>query len=147
MNEKQKTFMAKRENTQIEWFLIDAEGKTLGRLASEIAKVLRGKHKPTFTPHADTGDGVVVINAEKVAVSGSKEKQKLYRRYTGYPGGLRETTLEVMRERKPTFIIENAVHGMMPKKSSLSRHQMRRLRIFAGTEHDMAAQQPKLVSI
>ncbi len=138
---KNRTFMAKATDQQRQWFIFDASGKTLGRLCSEIAKILRGKHKPTFTPHADTGDGVIILNAEKVRVTGSKEAQKVYRRYTGYPGGQIETPYRVMLQRKPTFIIEHAVKGMMPK-TRLSRAQLKRLRIFKGEQHDMSAQQP-----
>ncbi|MBS0622758.1 MAG: 50S ribosomal protein L13 [Verrucomicrobia bacterium] len=147
MNRNRNTFMAKREDADVEWFVFDAEGKTLGRLASEIAKVLRGKHKPTFTPHADTGDGVIIINAEKVETTGNKEGQKVYRRYSGYPGGQKVIPYRVMLERKPTFILEHAVKGMMPKKSSLARAQLKRLRIFKGTEHTMQAQKPTKVEI
>jgi large subunit ribosomal protein L13 len=139
--------MGKAHEHNLQWFEVDAEGKTLGRLSTEIAKILRGKHRPTFTPHADLGDGVIVVNADKVKVTGAKEKQKVYTRYTGYPGGLRTTTLEVMRERHPTRILEHAVKGMMPKKSTLARQQLTRLRLFAGAEHDMQAQKPLKVNI
>ncbi len=142
-----KTPMGKAEEHELQWFEVDAEGKTLGRLATQIAQILRGKHKPTFTPHADMGDGVIVLNCEKVKVTGAKEKQKVYTRYTGFPGGLRETTLEVMRERHPTRILEHAVKGMMPKKSTLARQQLTRLRLVVGEKHDMQAQKPIRVSI
>ena len=138
--------MAKREDAAVQWFLIDAEGKTLGRLSSEIAKILRGKHKTNFTPHADTGDGVVVINAEKIVVTGAKEAQKVYTRYTGYPGGLRQPPYRRMLERKPTFIIEHAVKGMVPR-TKLGRAQMKRLRLFAGKEHTLQAQQPAAIGV
>ncbi len=133
--------MKNREGKKLLWFLLDASGKTLGRLSSEVTKILRGKHKPTFTPHADIGDGVVIINAEKIKVTGNKEAQKLYRYYTGHIGGLREIPYRTIMERKPGYIIEHAVKGMMPK-NKLSRAQLKRLRIFAGSEHTMAAQQP-----
>jgi large subunit ribosomal protein L13 len=136
-----KTLMLKNEEVKHGWFVLDAAGKTLGRFASEVTKILRGKHKPGFTPHADGGDGVIVINAEKIRVTGSKEAQKLYRYYTGYMSGLREIPYQVMKARKPTYIIEHAVKGMMPK-SRLAGQQVRRLRIFAGQEHDLAAQKP-----
>ncbi len=145
-HQRQTTYMARRQDVNLEWLLVDADGKTLGRLASEIAKVLRGKHKPTYTPHADIGDGVIVVNAEKIHVSGAKEAQKVYRRYTGHIGGMRETPYRVMLERKPTFILEQAVRKMMPKKSRLSRAQMKRLRIFAGPNHTMEAQKPLVIT-
>ncbi len=107
-HKRQTTYMARRQDVELQWLLVNAEGQTLGRLASEIAKVLQGKHKPVYTPHADTGDGVVIINAEKIRVTGAKEAQKVYRRYTGYQGGMRETPYRVMLERKPTFILEQA---------------------------------------
>ena len=141
-----KTLMIKKEDVVKSWFLLDAEGKTLGRFASEIAKILRGKHKPTFTPHVDTGDGVVIINAGKIKVTGAKEAQKIYRYYTGHIGGMREVPYSVMKGRKPEYIIKHAVNGMMPK-TKLGRAQMKKLRIFADTEHDMQAQKPKTVNI
>lgn len=137
----QKTFMAKAEEVQRNWFILDAAGKTLGRFASEVTKILRGKHKAIFTSHADTGDGVIIINAEKIAVTGNKEAQKEYVYYTGWMGGLREVPYRVMKARKPEYIIEHAVKGMMPK-TRLSNAQLKRLRIFAGTEHSMEAQKP-----
>lgn len=128
------------------WLLLDASGKTLGRFAAEVAKVLRGKHKPAFTPHVDCGDGVVVINAEKIKVTGTKDTQKKYNYYTGAIGGLREVPYEVMLQRKPTYIIESAVKGMMPK-SRLGRQQLKKLRVFAGSAHDLNAQQPIHVTV
>lgn len=128
------------------WLLFNAEGKTLGRLASEIAKVLRGKHKPTFTPHMACGDAVIVINADKVVVTGNKEAQKEYFRHTGYPGGLRRTPYRVMMERHPERILESAVWGML-SHNSLGRHLIKRLRVFAGKEHNMHAQKPVEVNI
>ncbi len=136
-----KSFILKNEEIVHNWFILDATGKTLGRFASEITKILRGKHKPTFTPHADCGDGVVIINADKIHVTGSKAAQKLYRYYTGSMGGLREVPFRTMLARNPTYIVEHAVKGMMPH-SRLARAQLRRLRIFAGKEHNMSAQKP-----
>lgn len=136
-----KTILLKNEEVKHDWFILDAEGKTLGRFATEITKILRGKHKPTFTTHADAGDGVIIINAEKIHVTGAKEAQKLYRYYTGWMGGLREIPYKTMKARKPEYIIEHAVKGMMPK-TRLANAQLKRLRIFAGPEHNMAAQKP-----
>ncbi len=141
-----KTYMAKPNELQKAWFLLDAEGKTLGRLATEVANILRGKHKPTFTPHVDTGDGVVIINAEKISVTGAKEANKLYRYYTGHIGGLREIPYRRMMERKPTKIIEHAVKGMLPK-TKLGRAQIKKLRIFAGSDHNLTAQKPIAVEV
>jgi len=121
---------------------VDAEGQTLGRLATEIARLLRGKNKPQYTPHVDTGDFVVVVNAEKVVVTGKKAEQKVYRRHSGYPGGLKETSYEQMMERRPTEILRRAVKGMMPK-NRLARQQLRKLKIYAGPEHPHAAQNPQ----
>lgn len=131
---------------KLNWFILDAAGKTLGRLTCEISKILRGKHKPTFMTYLDCGDGVIVINAEKVKVTGSKEAQKLYRYYTGSMSGLREIPFRTMKARNPTYIIEHAVKGMMPK-TRLGRQQIKKLRIFAGEQHDLAAQQPIQVNI
>lgn len=128
------------------WFLLDAKGKTLGRLATEVAKILRGKHKPTFTPHVDGGDGVVIINAEHVHVTGAKEAQKIYRYHTGAMSGMREVPYRTMKARHPDYILRHAVKGMMPK-TRLSEAQMKKLRIFAGTEHDLQAQNPIVVNI
>lgn len=146
MQKQAKTFIPNKNETKLNWFILDAAGKTLGRLTSEISKILRGKHKPTFTPYLDCGDGVIVKNAEKVKVTGSKEAQKIYRYYTGSISGLREIPFRTMRARKPEYIIENAVKGMMPK-SRLGRQQLKKLRVFAGEEHDLAAQQPIQVNI
>lgn len=142
----QKTTLLKKEEAKHDWFILDASGKTLGRLASEISKILRGKHRPTYTPHVDGGDGVIIINAEKVVVTGNKEAQKLYRYHTGFVGNLKEIDYRTMQARKPEFIIETAVKGMMPK-NRLTRKQMKRLRIFAGESHNMQAQQPVNVNI
>ena len=143
MTQKQnnKTIMHRKEDTKPTWFILDAEGKTLGRFAAEVAKILRGKHKPTFTTYSDAGDGVIVLNAEKIRVTGNKEAQKEYISYTGYMGGLRRIPYRVMKARKPEHIIEHAVKGMMPK-TRLANAQIKRLRVFAGTEHDLAAQKP-----
>jgi large subunit ribosomal protein L13 len=141
-----KTTLLTKEEVKRTWFVLDAEGKTLGRFASEVAKILRGKHKPDFTSHIDTGDGVIVINADKIKVTGSKEAQKFYRYYTGYMSGMREIPYRTMKARKPAYIIEHAVHGMMPK-TRLARHQLKRLRVYAGAEHDQAAQKPVNVNI
>ncbi|MBA3957226.1 MAG: 50S ribosomal protein L13 [Parachlamydiaceae bacterium] len=141
-----KTLMVKEEEVKRNWFILDAAGKTLGRFAAEVTKVLRGKHKPTFTSYADGGDGVIIINAEKIHVTGNKEAQKKYFYYTGSISGLREVPYRVMKARKPEYIIEHAVKGMMPK-TRLSNAQLKRLRIYAGVEHDMAAQKPILANI
>ena len=137
-----KSYMARPAQVERKWHIVDAEGQTLGRLASEIARVLRGKNKPQYTPHIDTGDFVVVVNAEKVVVTGRKAEQKVYRRHTGYPGGLRETSYEVMMERKPTEVLRKAVKGMMPK-TRLGRQQFKKLKIYAGPEHRHEAQDPQ----
>ncbi len=127
------------------WFLVDAQNKTLGRLATEIASVLRGKNKPSFTPHLDTGDFVIVINAEKVEVSGKKSSQKLYRRHSGRPGGMKVEKFESLQERIPERIIEQAVKGMLPH-NSLGRQQFRKLKVYKGEEHPHAAQNPVLLN-
>jgi large subunit ribosomal protein L13 len=137
-----KSYMARPLEVERKWHVIDAEGQTLGRLATEIARLLRGKNKPQYTPHVDTGDFVVVVNAEKVVVTGKKAEQKVYRRHTGYPGGLKETSYEVMLERKPTEILRKAVKGMMPR-TRLGRQQFRKLKIYAGPEHPHEAQAPE----
>jgi large subunit ribosomal protein L13 len=137
-----KSYMARPASVERKWLLVDAEGKTLGRLATEIARLLRGKNKPHYTPHVDTGDFVVVVNAEKVVVTGKKAEQKVYRRHTGYPGGLKETSYEQMLERKPTEILRRAVKGMMPR-TRLGRQQFRKLKVYAGPEHPHDAQAPE----
>ncbi|MGH3089469.1 MAG: 50S ribosomal protein L13 [Rubrobacteraceae bacterium] len=137
-----KSHMARPNEVERKWYVVDAQGQTLGRLASEIATVLRGKKKAVYTPHVDVGDFVVVVNAEKVVVSGKKTEQKLYRRHTGYPGGLRELTYEEMREKKPTEIVRKAVKGMLPR-TRLARQQLRKLKVYAGPEHPHAAQTPE----
>ncbi len=137
-----KTFMQRKEDVQREWFIVDATGKTLGRLASEIAKILMGKHKPTYTPHVDGGDFVVVVNAEKIHATGKKLDKKIYYRHTGYPGGLKETTLREMLQKKPEEVIRLAVRGMLPK-NKLRDRRMKRLKVYAGPEHPHKAQNPK----
>jgi large subunit ribosomal protein L13 len=137
-----KTYLAKAEEVEREWFIVDAEGEILGRLAVRIANVLRGRHKPTFTPHVDTGDFVVVINADKVVLSGQKESQKIYQDYSGYMSGLKEQTAAEVRAKKPTRLIEDAVRRMLPK-NKLAAKQYTKLKVYAGTEHPHAAQQPQ----
>lgn len=137
-----KSYMARPLEVERRWYVVDAEGQTLGRLATEIARILRGKNKPQYTPHVDTGDFVVVVNAEKVVVTGKKAEQKVYRRHSGYPGGLKETSYERMMERRPTEILRRAVKGMMPK-TRLARQQLRKLKIYAGPEHPHVAQNPQ----
>ncbi len=144
---KETILLTKEEGTAPRgWILLDAKGKTLGRMASEITKILRGKHKTTFTPHVDCGDGVIIVNAAEVSVTGAKEAQKVYRHYTGHIGGMRETPYRVMLDRKPDYILRHAVKGMMPK-TKLARAQLKRLRIFAGDKHDLEAQKPIAVEI
>lgn len=138
-----KSYIAKAGDIQHNWYVIDAEGKTLGKLAAETAMILRGKKKPTYTPHMDCGDYVVVINAEKICVTGKKESDKIYKRHTGYPGGLREVTLAEMRAKKPEEIIRHAVKGMMPK-GKLGRAMFKKLKVYAGPEHPHAAQKPEV---
>jgi large subunit ribosomal protein L13 len=137
-----KTYAVKAGEIEREWFVVDAEGKTLGRLASEIAKVLKGKHKPIYSPHLDVGDFVIVINAEKVRVTGHKLEQKFYYRHSGYPGGLKSISLRDQLARHPTRVLKAAVRGMLPK-SKLGRRMIKKLKIYAGEEHPHQAQQPK----
>ena len=137
-----KTYSAKPHEVQQDWLLVDAEGQTLGRLATQIAHRLRGKHKPIFTPHVDTGDFIVVINAEKVKLTGKKVQDKKYYRHTGYPGGIRETTAEKMLATKPTDILTIAVRGMLPK-NSLGRKMLSKLKVYTGNAHPHSAQQPQ----
>jgi len=141
-----KTFSAKPAEVTRDWYIIDAEGKTLGRMASEIARRLRGKHKAEYTPHVDTGDYIVVINAEKIHVTGNKMKQKTYYHHTGYIGNLKSITLEKLLQKAPTRVIEKAVKGMLPK-NPLGRAMFKKLKVFAGAEHTHAAQQPKSLEI
>ena len=140
----QKSYLLPSTNADPRWFLVDAEGKTLGRLASEIAQILRGKRSPTYTPHVDSRDGVIVVNAEKIVVTGAKEAQKIYGRHTGYRR--KEIDYRTMLARKPTEILRHAVKGMMPK-TTLGRAQMKRLRLVVGSDHQMEAQQPIKVNI
>ena len=138
-----KSYIAKPAEVQRNWYLVDAEGKTLGRLATEIATILRGKHKPTFTPHVDGGDFVVVVNASKVVLTGKKLDQKFYRRHSGYPGGLKETSARVMMAEKPERAMMIAVKGMLPH-NSLGRKMLKKLRVYAGSEHENMAQKPEI---
>lgn len=137
------TFMAKPGLIEKKWYIVDAEGKALGRVASEVARLLRGKHKPTFTPHVDTGDFVIVINAEKVVLTGKKLEQKQYVRHSGYPGGLKTMSYQKLLQEKPELAIEKAVKGMLPH-NRLGRAQGRKLKVYAGAEHPHAAQQPEV---
>lgn len=149
MNAKQdKTFFVTKEDARLsrKWLKLDASGKTLGRFASEVAKILRGKHKTDFTPNIDTGDGVIVVNASRIKVTGSKGAQKIYRYHTGAMSGMREIPYRVMLDRKPEYIIWHAVKGMMPD-ARLAKAQMKKLRIYAKEEHDMHAQSPQSVNI
>lgn len=141
-----KTFMAKAEEVKRKWYVVDADGKPLGRLASEVAKVLRGKNKPTFTPHVDTGDHVIVINAEKVLLTGNKLDQKVYRHHSGWPGGLKEVLYRRLMATKPEKAVELAVKGMLPK-NSLGRAMYRKLKVYKGAEHEHQAQQPEVLEI
>ena len=141
-----KTYSAKAETVERDWFLIDADGKTLGRLATEVARRLRGKHKAVYTPHVDTGDYIVVINAEKVKVTGNKAKDKMYYSHSGYMGGLKEINFEDLIQKAPERVIETAVKGMLPK-NPLGRAMFRKLKVYAGTEHRHAAQQPQVLEI
>lgn len=141
-----KTFSAKPAEVKREWFVIDATDKVLGRMATEIAHRLRGKHKPEYTPHVDTGDHIVVINAEKIAVTGNKEEDKIYYRHSGYPGAIKDVNVRELRAKAPTRIIENAVRGMMPK-NPLGRAMFKKLHIYAGPEHKHHAQQPTVLDI
>ncbi|MDR0854312.1 MAG: 50S ribosomal protein L13 [Clostridiales Family XIII bacterium] len=137
------SYIAKPQEVEKKWYVIDAEGQTLGRLASEVASILRGKRKPIYTPHIDTGDYVIIINAEKIEVTGKKRKDKIYKRHTGYPGGLREITFEKLQAKHPEEIIRHAVKGMMPK-GPLGRQMFKKLKVYAGPEHDHAAQKPEV---
>ena len=142
----QKTYNAKPGEIQRDWYFVDAEGKTLGRLATQIADTLRGKGKPQYTPHVDTGDFVVVVNAEKIHVTGQKLDQKMYHRHSGYPGGLTSRTLRVQLERRPTEVLRKAVKGMLPK-NRLAAKQLVKLKIYAGPEHPHEAQAPKQLEV
>jgi large subunit ribosomal protein L13 len=138
--------MLRKEDVQRDWYVVDATGKTLGRLASEIAKILMGKHKPTYTPHVDNGDFVVVVNAEKIFVTGKKLDKKIYYKHTGYMGHLKETTLKEMLQKKPEEVIKLAVRGMLPK-NKLRKRRMKRLKVYAGPNHPHTAQNPKPIEL
>jgi large subunit ribosomal protein L13 len=141
-----KTFMAKPEEIKRKWYVIDAEGKVLGRLASEVAKILRGKNKPEFTPHVDVGDHVIILNADKIMLTGKKLDQKLYRHHTLYPGGLKEVKCKHMLEKKPEKVFELAIKGMLPK-NSLGRAMFRKLKVYKGTKHEHQAQMPEVLEL
>jgi large subunit ribosomal protein L13 len=141
-----KTFSAKAGEINHDWFVVDAADKTLGRLASEIAHRLRGKHKPEYTPHVDTGDYIVVINAEKIRVTGAKAKDKIYHHHTGYPGGIKSISFEKLIEKAPERVIQGAVKGMLPR-NPLGRAMFKKLKVYAGTEHPHAAQQPQVLNV
>ena len=141
-----KSYMARPLEVERKWYVVDAEGKHLGRLATEIVRVLRGKNKPQYTPHVDVGDFVVVVNADRVAVTGRKAEQRVYRRHSGYPGGMKETSYEQMLARKPTEVLRKAVYGMMPK-TRLARKQFKKLKIYAGPEHPHLAQDPQTLEV
>jgi large subunit ribosomal protein L13 len=141
-----KTVSARKETVTRQWYVVDAAGKTLGRLCTEIANRLRGKHKPEFTPHVDTGDYIVVVNAEKILVTGNKTTDKLYQHHTGYPGGIKTISFNKMVVKSPEMIIEKAVKGMMPK-NKLSRAMLSKLKVYAGKDHPHSAQQPSLLEI
>ena len=138
--------MASPSTVERKWYVVDAEGKTLGRLASEVANVLRGKNKPTYTPHIDTGDYVIVVNAEKIQVTGKKLDQKIYYHHSEYVGGMKEATLREMMQKKPEFVITHAVKGMLPK-GPLGRQMLKKLHVYAGQEHNHAAQKPETLDI
>ena len=139
------TYNAKKEEIQRDWFLVDAEGQVLGRLATEIAARLRGKHKPIYTPHVDTGDFIIVVNAGKVVLTGNKLRDKIYYHHTGYPGGIKSVSAGKLLQEKPEEVLRKAVRGMLPK-NTLGRAMLKKLKIYAGGEHDHAAQCPKVIS-
>src|SRR5687768_15790907 len=141
-----KTYSAKSETVKRDWYIVDASGKTLGRLAAELAHRLRGKHKPEFTPHVDTGDYIVVINAEKVRVTGNKAKDKIYHHYTGYPGGIKSISFEKLIIKAPEMTIQSAVKGMLPR-GPLGRAIFKKLKVYAGDAHPHTAQQPQILNI
>ncbi|MDO5687157.1 MAG: 50S ribosomal protein L13 [Neisseria sp.] len=141
-----KTFSAKPHEVKREWYVVDAQDKVLGRLAAEIARRLRGKHKPEYTPHVDTGDYIVVINADKIRVTGNKAEGKIYYRHTGFPGGLLERTFSQFQDKHPERVLETAVKGMLPK-GPLGYAMIKKLKVYAGAEHNHAAQQPKVLDI
>ncbi|MDD3840344.1 MAG: 50S ribosomal protein L13 [Clostridia bacterium] len=141
-----KTYMAKAEEVERKWYLVDAEGKTLGRLASEIAKILKGKNKPVYTPHVDTGDFVIVVNADKVVLTGKKLSQKKYRRHSMYPGGLKEISYDELLDKKPEEAVMRAVKGMLPH-NSLGRKMLKKLKVYRGPEHEHQAQKPEVIEL
>lgn len=140
------TFMANAQNIERKWYVVDAEGKTLGRLASEVASILRGKHKPTFTPHVDTGDHVIILNAAKIQLTGNKLNDKIYYRHSGHPGGLKQRTANEMRTKYPQQMLEITIKGMLPK-NSLGRQMFKKLHVYAGSEHPHQAQQPEVYEL
>lgn len=139
-----KTFMAKAETIERKWYVLDAEGLVLGRFSSQVAAILRGKHKPTFTPHVDTGDHVIIINASKAVLTGKKLDQKIYYSHSGFPGGMKETRYRKLMDEKPEFAVKHAVVGMLPK-GPLGRKMAKKLRVYAGAEHEHEAQQPEVL--
>ena len=141
-----KTFSAKPEEVRRDWYVVDATNKTLGRLSTEIARRLRGKHKPEYTPHVDTGDYIVVVNAEKIRVSGKKTTDKIYHSHTGYPGGLKSISFEKLIDKAPERVIQGAVKGMLPR-NPLGRAMFRKLKVYAGSEHPHSAQQPQVLNV
>lgn len=141
-----KTFQGNPDNVEMKWYLVDAEGKTLGRLATQVASIIRGKNKPTFTPYADTGDFVIIVNADKIHVTGNKLNNKIYYRHSGYPGGIKQKTLKQMLETKPEEVLRLAIWGMLPH-NKLGRKLMGKVKIYAGPEHPHAAQNPVLLSL
>jgi large subunit ribosomal protein L13 len=142
----QKSYLAKNEEIERKWYVVDATGMSLGRLASQVAKILQGKHKPTYTPHVDTGDYVIVINAEKIVLTGKKLTQKKYYRHTGYPGGLKEQTAKEILEKYPERLIEKAVKGMLPS-TTLGRHMFKKLKVYSGSNHPHEAQKPEKLEL
>ncbi|WLR50995.1 50S ribosomal protein L13 [Bacillus tianshenii] len=140
------TFMAKHNEVERKWFVVDAEGKTLGRLSTEVASILRGKHKPTYTPHVDTGDNVIIINAEKIELTGKKLSDKIYYRHSNHPGGLKSRTANEMRTKYPERMLEIAIKGMLPK-GPLGRQMVKKLHVYAGNEHPHTAQKPEVYEL
>jgi large subunit ribosomal protein L13 len=141
-----RTYVVKQKDITRKWFVVDADGKTLGRLASKVARILRGKHKPIYSPHLDVGDYVVIVNADRIAVTGRKMDQKMYYRHTGYPGGVKELNLRDMLSRHPTYAVKYAVRGMLPK-NRLGRKMIKKLKVYAGPEHPHEAQQPEVLEL
>ena len=139
-----KTIFLKQKDIVRKWYLIDADGKVLGRLATKVATILRGKHKPTYTPHMDVGDSVIIVNAEKIKVTGKKRKEKMYYRHSGYPGGLKTVTFEKIVQKKPIFPLEHAIRGMLPK-NSLGRKMFKNVKIYVGSEHPHSSQKPEKI--